>query len=305
MGRPSSLTRVARYVAVLGLLLAIGAVAGILVGLHTNSKDVPMPSDSELRASLERASAWVLSNKEQLQSDNNPMLWLFIRETGRLADDPRLLESARVYQTAYADGSLWRYLFEPSEDDRVRHAFIVLGDELPDYNHLFLYGATCNVMLRDDPAVRSLLAPSACDSQLLWLRSPWCRTHQLMGLRLAQRNHCDPDTVMTATVASLQQLILRQLRWDFRLEDAYIQKVLVLVESGRRADVKAIWLRRILDAQRPDGGWDGIDVIAHLTGDRVLSWENGRLYPLLRHQHPSTFHTTAQALYLLALLLKE
>jgi hypothetical protein len=63
----------------------------------------------------------------------------------------------------------------------------------------------------------------------MWLRSPWCRTHQLMGLRFVQKNHCDPDPETNASVVAVQNLILSELLWDFRVEDAYLQKVLTLV----------------------------------------------------------------------------
>ncbi|MCU1314916.1 MAG: hypothetical protein JWN63_238, partial [Candidatus Acidoferrum typicum] len=51
--------------------------------------------------------------------------------------------------------------------------------------------------------------------------------------------------------------------------------------------VKAIWLRKILDAQRADGGWDGIHVMAHLPGtgccpDRGAVYTSGFSRGLLR-----------------------
>jgi hypothetical protein len=245
-----------------------------------------MPSEGELRASFSRAAAWTLRNREPLLAEDNPMLWLFVRDAAVLSDQKQLAALAREYQSTHTEGSLWQYIF-------------------PDYNHLFLYGATCNAALHDDPLVRSLLSPAACDPGLLWLRSPWCRTHQLMGLRFVQKNRCEPDAVTARTVASVQHLILRELQWDFRVEDAYIQKVLMLAESGRRADIRGVWVRRILDAQRSDGGWDGMDVIVRLPGGRVLCWVDGRLYPQLPHEAPSNFHATAQGLYLLALLLQK
>lgn len=73
----------------------------------------------------------------------------------------------------------------------------------------------------------------------------------------------------------------------------------------RRKDIKPIWVKRIPEAQRADGGWDGIDIIAHLPGGRVLVWEGGRLYPWPRTPPESNLHATAQGLYLLALLLRR
>jgi hypothetical protein len=68
--------------------------------------------------------------------------------------------------------------------------------------------------------------------------------------------------------------------------------------------VKAIWLRRILDAQRSDGGWDGLDIIAHVPGNRVICWTASK-YPHLLASPPTEFHSTAQGLYLMALLMSS
>jgi len=304
-GRFASITRAARYVAIVCALLAVGVAAFIGYCEYGNSTDAPFPTDAELRSSLSRASGWLFANSARLLDDNNPMLWLFVRETGRLTDDQHLLTLASEYQSKYTAGTLAQFFFDPSGSDRIRDQYLDFPDNLPDYNRLFVYGATCNVSARGDPAVLALLDPSACDRRLAWLRSPWCRTHQLMGLRFAQKNHCEPDEAAAELVKSVQNLILTELKWDFRVEDAYIQKVLMLVESGRRKDVKAIWLRKVLAAQSSDGGWDDADVIAHLPGDRVLCWSGGRLYPWLLPRPVSNFHATAQGLYLLALLLKS
>jgi hypothetical protein len=123
-----------------------------------------------------------------------------------------------------------------------------------------------------------------------------------MGLRFVQKNHCESDLPTGQTIRTVQDFIVGDLNWDFRLGDAYIQKVMTLVESGRRDAVKAIWVRKILGSQRSDGGWDGTGVLASLPGDRVLCWADGHLYPQIVRRRPSTFHPTAQGLYLMALL---
>jgi hypothetical protein len=288
-----------------GAALVMTVAALVAYCEYANSKDVPFPTDAELRSSFSRAAAWASNNGGRILDENNPMLWLFVREAGRLSGEQPMLTLASEYQSKNSDKSIWRFIFDSSGRERVRELFVDLPATLPDYNRLFIYGATCNVSVRDDPAVVALLDASACDHRLEGIRSPWCRTHQLMGLRFVQENHCEPDETTAETVKSVQNLILGELKWDFRVEDAYIQKVLTLVESGRRKEVKAIWVRRILDAQRLDGGWDGVDVIARLPDDRVLCWSGGRLYPSVLAHPASTFHATAQALYLLALLLKS
>jgi hypothetical protein len=295
--------RWARRLVLCLLVLMLSGAIWVLLCEQRNSRDVPFPTDTELRSSFSRAGAWVLSNRDSVLSENNSMLWLFVREAGRLSNDPRLASLAEQFQARYTRGTLSQLFFDASGIDRVRDMEIDLSDSWQGYQRLFVYGATCNRSMRSDPQVQALLSPSACESGHEWLRFPWCRTHQLMGLRFVQRNHCEPDEETARTIKTIQDLIVTELKWDFRVQDAYLQRVWTLVESGRRDEIKAIWLRRILSAQRADGGWDGADIIARLPGGLVVCWQGGNLYPHLRHMPASDFHATAQGLYLMALLL--
>jgi hypothetical protein len=269
---------------------------------HANSVEVPAPTDAELRSSLARAAAWVVANRDSVSRENNPMLWLFVREAGRLSNDSRLTSLASQYQAQWTGHTVSRFFFDSSGIEQMRESTILLPGDWQDYQRLFAYGATCNLPLRSDPDVIALLSPSGCGSGYVWFRYPWCRTHQLMGLRFVQRNHCEPDQETARTIKSVQDLILSELSWDFRVGDFYLQRVWTLVESGRRNDVKAIWVRRILSAQRSDGGWDGADVIVRLPGGRVVRWQD-TLTPHIGSMPASNFHATAQGLYLMALLL--
>lgn len=292
----------ARWLATVALLALSGVVAAIAYGEYRNGADVPSPSESELRSSFSRAAAWVIQHRDRNLNDDNAMLWLFVREAGRLSAEPNLSMLAEEYQSKHANGPpwLWHFVFDPRGSELLQAYELRLPD-LPDYNRLFIYGATCNGSLREDPGVLALLDPHACSAGLIGLRSPWCRTHQLIGLRLVQSNRCEPAALTAETIGRVQNDILTELSWDFRVEDAYIQKVLTLVESGRRKDVKAVWLRRILDAQRSDGGWDGVDIIARTPGNRIICWA-GSLHPRLLTPPATNFHATAQGLYLMALL---
>lgn len=301
--RPKTLARGFRVLALCAAALAISLIAWLSYCEYRNSRDVPPPTQAELRAHLERATGWIFANSVRVSNDNNPMLWLFLRNAAQLTGDAQLSGMVSEYQTRYLKGTLSQFFFDPSGSEQLAGRRINFPDNWADYQRLFVYGATCNNSVREDPAVLSLLTRSGCDPHLMWLRSPWCHTHQLMGLRFVQQNHCEPNTETAQLVTTVQTSILTELHWDFRVEDAYLQKVLTLVESGRRKDVKPIWVRRILDAQRADGGWDGADIVAHLPGDRVLLWEGGRLYPWISAQPASNLHATAQGLYLLALLL--
>jgi hypothetical protein len=283
---------------------AVGAVIVVLLALaeHENSREVPFPSDDELRSGLALTTGWIMAHREQLLREENSMLWLFVRDAGRVTRDPRLLELANTFQMQHTGEELILSFFDDSHLDRDRTASILLPESWQDYQRLFVYGNTCNAGVGIDPSVVALLDPAACDRQLMWLRSPWCATHQLMGLRFVLHNHCEPDTPTRESIRIVQERILRELAWDFRVEDGYLQRVMTLVESGRQRDIKAVWVRRILRAQRADGGWNGIQVILRLPAGRILYWGAGKLYPQVMQDPDSNFHATAQGLYLLAML---
>lgn len=245
----------------------------------------------------------MVANAARISTENNPMLWVFISEAGRLTGEARMLAMAADYRERYIKGTVSRYFFDSTGSEQLLGKVLVFPASWADYQRLFVYGATCNDSVREDPQVLRLLSPAGCNPDLMWLRSPWCHTHQLMGLRFVQKNHCDPDDETARTAEAVQNSILAELRWDFRVEDAYLQKVMTLLESGRRKDIKPIWIKRVLEAQRVDGGWDGTDIITHLPGNRVLVWDGGRLYPWIRTPPQSNLHATAQGLYVLAMLI--
>jgi hypothetical protein len=303
--RRSSLIK--RTIGKLALAFAVLALAGLswlLYCEHLNSAEVAFPTQTQLRSSFNQASAWIVQNREAVLRDNNSMLWLFVREAGRLANDARLESLANEYQAQSTQGTITQFFFDSAGVEHVRGANLALSDDWQAYQRLFVYGATCNSPLRFDPEVVAMLSPSACEGGHAWLRNPWCRTHQLIGLRFVQRNHCEPDEDTAQTIASVQAGILTELQWDFRVEDAYLQKVWTLVESGRRNEIKAIWVRRILDAQLADGGWSGAAVIASLPGGRAVAWQGG-LVPRAGVVPTANFHATAQGVYLMALLLND
>ena len=294
-----------KVIRVLGLGLAAMVVVSVLAIWyceHLNRARVAALTPTEARASFDRASAWIQRNREATLRESNPMLWLFVRDASRLAGDAQLEALANTYQEQSARDNLSRFFFDSSGRDQARSARLDLSGWPDAYQALFAYGITCNGPLRFDPAVEQMLSPAACEAGHAWLRNPWCRTHQLMGLRFVQKNHCNPEEETARTIGTVQDGILSELRWDYRVEDAYLQKVWTLIESGRRSEVEPVWVRRILEAQEADGGWTGADVITPLPGGQALFWEGGmrpRTGPIPR----SNFHATAQGLYLMALLL--
>lgn len=70
-----------------------------------------------------------------------------------------------------------------------------------------------------------------------------------------QRNGCGDAAGLQQLPGFLQDRIEREVTWDSRVTDAYLQRVLMLLESGAADRVEPVWVARILDAQNADGGW--------------------------------------------------
>lgn len=114
-------------------------------------------------------------------------------------------------------------------------------------------------------------------------------------------NRClDPHTAQQLVFA-LQEKIVRQLRWDSRVVDVYIQRVLMLAESGMTQKIKPVWLQRVLDAQLTDGRWGNFYPLLPVNGTHYLGLTN----KLEIKEPKSDFHTTAQSVFLLCLLVNR
>lgn len=143
---------------------------------------------------------------------------------------------------------LWTTFFD--KDYRPNVPDIVLLSNLHDYQLLILYGLSCDSGLGIEPVIQQQLVPGFCSLHYL---HPRCITHQLTGLRFMQRSECSHDAKVRATIGTLQNVLVSELTWDFRVGDAYIQRVLMLIDTGAYDLVKPVWISNILKAQNDDG----------------------------------------------------
>ena len=166
-----------------------------------------------------------------------------------------------------------------------------------DYHLHFLYTISCARELESLPIVQAQLHADYCTSQ------PWrpaCATHQLMGLRFMQRSQCGDAVAIQAAITDIQDYVVWQLTLYPRVVDVYIQRILMLAESGKSEAIKPVWLERILNAQRADGGWAEIDPLLRLPLGAGLGFS---AHGLSLGEPVSGFHTIAQGLLLMSLLL--
>ncbi len=278
-------------------LILVTGIYGLL--FYQNNRSVAPVDKAVIAQGYERGVSWMLTHREQLLRDGNSMLWWMLGESAQLTGDVRvqqLYDEYRKNLDRHAPYSVWQAFFRPEQFRNTKFSAAEYVS-LVEYQQYFLYALTCSEQLAQEPLIAAQNHPDFCWSGSRIIR-PACVTHQMMGFRMAQRNRCAIDH-LDAHIASLQNTIEKQLRFDPRVVDVYIQRVLMLVDSGARDRVDARWLQRVLDAQRPDGGWSDMQPLIPVGGGKYLGFDaNG----LTVGAPVSNFHATAQGVLLTTLL---
>jgi len=259
-----------------------------------------MPGDDELEQALESGIAWLVENREKVLGHNNHVLWWLVQQAAMRTRDPRLEDLFTRYFDRYMGipgTSIWRPLFKPGSWVPVRYDQI---QRLPYYNWHMIYAITCDAELGSLPEIAEQNTAGYCSRYLL---KPACATHQLMGLRFMLLRECGDQDQLATSIASVSYAVRRQLVWDVRVVDVYIQRVMMLVETGNQELVKPVWVSNILDAQLEDGGWTNKQPLVEVPGNMYLGF-TGRGVGIFREQK-GDFHATAQGVYLLSLLLRS
>ena len=281
-------------------MIAVGLSTGVYGYMYSqNNKAADYPDKQAMTDSLNRSIDWIFNNQERLLNDNNPILWWFLEESAVMTENQRLYDLVQVYKkTPLPRNSVWHAYFDRNMASTYSYVTGTL-DAIPDYNKMFIYGITCENDLGDEAFIQRQLIDDFCD----W--SPFfssCSTHQLMGVRFMQRNNCGDSTVTSALVATLVSDIEGQLRRDPRVGDVYIQRVLMLVDSGAKDRINPRWVHRIMENQMDDGSWANFDPLLKLSTDKYFGFS----YKFIDIRTPEgSLHTTAQAIYLLSYLLSE
>jgi len=286
------------------LLRGISFITVLLVLLYgyvvwQNNTSVTPPERTELEATLENSIQYLEQNRDSVLATFNPMLWYMIQQAANVSGDQRLQRLFADYEQRYLKNrstSLWRPLFYPGAWTPVRFEDIA---SFPYYNWHFIYAIICDSELGKVPEIAAQNDPAFCDGHPL---RPACATHQLMGIRLMQRIKCGDTDQLADTVKQLQQRIRRQLLLDIRVVDVYMQRVLMLAESGANNLIKPVWIQNLIDAQQADGSWSEFEPLVPLGGGRYFGY--GQKFFAVRQPSPS-FHMTAQGILLFSILTNQ
>ncbi|MDT8283112.1 MAG: hypothetical protein RQ982_09955 [Gammaproteobacteria bacterium] len=265
-----------------------------------NNKNADAVTAADIQPHFDNAVSWLNTNYQHIEHIQNPILWWMINQASIATGDEALKNIYDTYKKEHIDSqppNLSTPMFDQFYRPRVPDISVLRP--LQDYQIFFFYALSCDDELASEPTIQKQMHPDFCSSHFL---HPRCITHQMMGLRFMQRYQCGYDATVNATIEELQNTVITELTWDFRVVDAYIQRVLMLVDTGAYEKVKPIWIRNILQAQNVDGSWDDLHPLFHLGNNKVFGFTS--MYPKLQNED-ADFHTTAQAIWLLALLLEQ
>ncbi len=283
-------------------LLTLAVASALGLATYFSREQAPV-TRAEAQASLNAAIGWMKTHEAEVLGDGNQALWRMVRRAAEITHNPDL---ARLYATYYeryyqrGRTDVWqRWLHAESTAPLTLRSL----DNLEAYQRFFIYAITCDATLGQDDDITQQLAPHYCAPALprAMRGDATCSTHQLMALWMMRERQCGPAERLAPAIATTQDDIETQLRWDPRLRDAYIQRVLMLIDTGQAQRVRPVWLRRVIQAQQADGGWPGIRSVKLLLGDFAASMGLPGT-ALSAEEAAPDFHATAQGLLLMALV---
>ncbi len=277
--------------------IAILALSSIYLIWNNNRSALP-PDQAQLDTALENSVQWLLDHRQHILDDSNAILWHMLQQAGDISGDKRLKNLFADYEQHFIEvnpNNIWRPLFYPQSWIPVRFEDIA---SFPDYNLYFIYAITCDQDLSRRPEITAQNDPAFCDGHAF---RPACVTHQMMGQLLMKRTQCGDQVKLNNSIEVLQKRIRTQLTWDPRVVDVYMQRVLMLVESGAGNLIKPVWIQQLLDAQQPDGGWSPFMPLLPVGGGRSIG--TSRLLSIGAPR--SNFHMVAQGVLLFTLLANQ
>lgn len=265
--------------------------------VYQNNRDIPAINKQVLNARLEKSIQWLAANESHILVDVNPILWWTLFEAEQRNHDPRLASLLNKYlqQHASIKSGAWGPLFG---GDQTPHIDSISIADLPYYNQHFIYALHCaRNLARDSELIRQQNAADFCYQPAYFFR-PACTTHQLIGINFLRQRACNDVDAIDAVVLRLQQDIVRQLTWDVRVVDIYLQRVMMLAITGAQDRIKPIWIQQILDHQLEDGSWANFVPLMPIGNGQSLGFSP---QILSLGSAAGSFHTTVQGMYLLTM----
>ena len=287
-----------KFIIKLFALLILGFALTYITYYSLNNINRGSLTVDDIEASYDDGINWLLDNQTTLINTHNPGLWEMMVKISAVTNHPELNALIRRYQnTHYARYRQHPLRFQVYGSGNVDYRQVELH-RYPYYNLLFMYGHSCDNYLKKLDAVQEQLDVRFCRKH--YPISPACKTHQLMGFLLLEKNSCEDPVNNKEVITALTSGIKQQLRFDFRVVDVYLQRVMMLLETENDDQLNPQWIINIINAQNVDGGWDDFMPLIHLPGNKAFG-AGSKSFSFEEPQ--SNFHTTVQGVLLTAYLL--
>lgn len=280
-------------------ILGLPVLALAVTILHNNVGNNDY-TRNDIQTAYQHSIQWLQQNNHRIQNDHNSMLWWMLLQANAIQPDTQLDNIIQQYKNSQADryrNSPWSYLITGQQNSNF--SIYSLGG-MPDYNLHFIYAMNCSRALAREDIIQQQNRSDFC-----WRQhpvSPACITHQMMGFRFLQRTQCEDPEMVSSGIKTLSRYIEKQSTYDFRVVDVYLQRVLMQLDSGNKNKINPRWIKRILQNQNDDGGWDDFQPLIPVGNNRYFGFTNKGVG--IRSTE-STFHATAQGVWLMAMLLQD
>jgi hypothetical protein len=204
---------------------------------------------SRLDRAIETSTQWMLANPE-IQA--NQAMMFMVADMERMSGDSRLRQMLDQYRQSryvanptYPLTCVWPRIVDP-------HAYVPMIDQTnaPDQEvdeDRWQAFALAPDRVRISPAQKAnLFSPT----KYYWGR----RQHQLFALDM-YRYYNGGSRELNQTINHLAEKVARDAHFDFRVNDAYVQRSAFVLGANRPDLIRSRWIERILDYQRQDGSW--------------------------------------------------
>lgn len=272
--------------AVVFLILAFSLA--VLALLINNNYALHSPSKAEFLAELDHGLAtstqWMAEHRTEVMG--NPPLMHMVGDMAAMSRQPQVEQIVFDYvhgRLTKREGRKITWYYARMADGTTEVPVMTLLD-LEDVNwqdRLDAYGVAPDKVELPVKEQRLLFSPDA----YTW----GTRLHQLIGLDVYRRFN-GPSPELNAVINPVAEKVARETFFEFRVNDAYPQRVWTLVGAGRPDLVRKQWVLRLLSYQRPDGSWPSC----------WYGWCRGVAEFSLRDKDPA--HVTVQGAYVLYLI---
>jgi hypothetical protein len=203
-----------------------------------------------LDSGLDHAIAWIAAHPDE--SGTNPPLMYMVADIEKMTGDPRLrpvLEAnVQTLTHRYATAKLMPFWMRFA-DPHASLPFITtyeLSRESFD-QRWFAYAIDPEKAHLSDEDLANLFSLT----KYVW----GARHHQVLGL-IMYRDFNGASEKVDDTLRWLCEKEARDQRYDFRVNDSYVQRNAFMLAAGQPDVVRSRWIERILDNQNSDGSWN-------------------------------------------------